>query len=193
MTGNQRVTARPAGETIELISPSPGLFHARLAIGDVVRAGSVLGDLEVLGKTVELVAPETARGAVIAVRDPAFACTAVDFGAVLVTIDPRANAVEIAVTAIAAVAEISDHRLVFRAPTSGRFYGRAAPDKPPFVTAGVELAVGATVCLLEVMKTFHRVSYGGPGLPERARVRELLVADGADVNAGEPLLALEAV
>ena len=41
------------------------------------------------------------------------------------------------------------------------------------------------------MKTFHRVTYGGPGLPERARVRAILIADGADVTAGEPLLALE--
>jgi acetyl-CoA carboxylase biotin carboxyl carrier protein len=193
MTGKQVVTARLAGERIELVSPSPGLFHSRLGIGDVVRMGSVLGDLEVLGKAIELVAPDSALGAVVAVRDPALARTAVDFGAVLLTLDPRASATAIAATAVAASTADTEHRLVFRAPTSGRFYGRAAPDKPPFVTAGAELAVGATVCLLEVMKTFHRVTYGGTGLPERARVRELLVADGADVNAGEPLLALEAV
>jgi biotin carboxyl carrier protein len=41
------------------------------------------------------------------------------------------------------------------------------------------------------MKTFHRVTYGGAGLPDTARVRRVLVADGADVNAGDPLLALE--
>ena len=81
--------------------------------------------------------------------------------------------------------------LVFRAPTSGRFYGRSSPDKPPFVTAGDELAAGATVCLLEVMKTFHRVHYGGADLPERAKVREVLVKDGDDVSAGDALLALE--
>jgi acetyl-CoA carboxylase biotin carboxyl carrier protein len=47
------------------------------------------------------------------------------------------------------------------------------------------------VCLLEVMKTFNRVTYGGPALPERAKVREILIADGADVTAGDPLLALD--
>jgi len=77
---------------------------------------------------------------------------------------------------------------VFRAPTSGRFYGRPGPGKPAFVTAGSELVPNATICLLEVMKTFHRVTYSG----DRARVREVLVEDGADVNAGDPLLALEA-
>jgi len=55
---------------------------------------------------------------------------------------------------------------------------------------GAELTPGTTICLLEVMKTFHRVTYGGPGLPDTARVRRVLVADGDDVNAGDPLLAL---
>ena len=41
------------------------------------------------------------------------------------------------------------------------------------------------------MKTFHRVTYGGAGLPERANVREILVTEGADVTAGDALLALE--
>ena len=81
--------------------------------------------------------------------------------------------------------------LVFRAPTSGRFYGRPSPDKAPFVSIGDELAPGTTICLLEVMKTFNRVTYGGSGLPERAKVREILVVEGADVTAGEPLLTLE--
>jgi acetyl-CoA carboxylase biotin carboxyl carrier protein len=76
---------------------------------------------------------------------------------------------------------------VFRAPTSGRFYGRPAPDKPAFVGAGTQLAAGTTICLLEVMKTFHRVTYSG----DPARVRAVLVADGDDVNAGDALLALE--
>jgi len=79
--------------------------------------------------------------------------------------------------------------LVYRAPTSGRYYSRPTPEKPAFVTVGAELAPGATVCLLEVMKTFNRVTYSGA----RVRVTELLVADGADVNAGDPLLALEAI
>ena len=95
----------------------------------------------------------------------------------------------VAVTAIAAA--VGTTGLVFRAPTSGRFYSRSAPGKPAFVNVGDELGPNATVCLLEVMKTFNRVTYGGPGLPERAKVREILVADGADVTAGNPLLALE--
>jgi multidrug efflux pump subunit AcrA (membrane-fusion protein) len=41
------------------------------------------------------------------------------------------------------------------------------------------------------MKTFHRVTYGGSNLPDRAKVRAVLVAEGADVTAGDALLALD--
>ena len=181
--------ARAAGDTGELalVSPSPGLFRVAVRAGDLVRPGGVLGELELLGRLVAVIVPDGVRGAVTAVRGEGLARPAVDFGAVLVTVDPRALAATAAAApAEAAAAEAAGGR-VFRAPTSGRFYGRPTPDKPPFVAAGDVLAPGATICLLEVMKTFHRVTYGG----EPARVREVLVADGADVNAGDALLALE--
>jgi len=183
--------ARPAGEAgdrIELLSPSPGLFRLAVRAGDIVRPGGLLGELELLGRRVAVVAPEGVRGAVVAVAGDGLARPAVDFGAVLAAIDPGVLAAAPAPDAGAptAAATAAAGR-VFRAPTSGRFYGRSAPDQPPFVAAGDQLAPGATICLLEVMKTFHRVTYGG----EPARVREVLVAEGADVNGGDALLALE--
>jgi acetyl-CoA carboxylase biotin carboxyl carrier protein len=115
----------------------------------------------------------------------------VGYGDVLVALDPSMQLAAGPGTAAAWAATSTALGLVFRAPTSGRFYSRPAADKPPFVAEGSALAAGTTVCLLEVMKTFHRVTYGGAGLPDTARVRRVLVADGADVNAGDPLLALE--
>ena len=103
---------------------------------------------------------------------------------------PAAATTAAAAATTAAAAAVVEG-LVFRAPTSGRFYSRPAPGKPAFVEPGAELGPGTAVCLLEVMKTFHRVTYGGPDVPARARVRAVLVADGDDVNAGDPLLALE--
>ena len=175
------------GQRVQLVSPAPGLFRIAVAAGDVVRPGSALGELEVLGQRTVLVAPAGAHGAVVDVAgDRTLARPAVAFGGVLVTLDPNAAGTVATATPTAAHAAISGP--VFRAPTSGRFYGRPGPGKPAFVTAGSELAPNATICLLEVMKTFHRVTYHG----DRARVREVLVEDGADVNAGDPLLALEA-
>jgi acetyl-CoA carboxylase biotin carboxyl carrier protein len=168
----------------DLVAPSPGFFVARVRMGDVIRGGSVLGTLEVLGATRELVAPEAAGGTVVALADPQRARVAVDHGALLVTLDPEAVARTGGAAGVQPEAATTGR--VFRAPTSGRFYGRSAPDKPPFVTAGTALVQGATICLLEVMKTFHRVTYTG----EPATVVAVLVADGADVNQGEPLLSL---
>lgn len=186
-------TARSAADDrVALIAPQPGLFRRAIHLGDVVRAGSVLGHLEVLGHAIAIVAPDGARGVVVVVPHAELARPAVDHGATLVVIDPHVAGLGAAATTATAAQAHADG-LVFRAPTSGRFYGRPTPDKPPFCAVGAELHAGSTVCLLEVMKTFNRVTYGGGGLPERARVRAVLVADGADVNAGEPLLALEAI
>jgi len=182
------VAAERDGERWILTSPGPGWFVPGADPGDLVIAGRPIGELEVLGRRVRLLAPS-----VHGINQPGHDTPrAVGHGDVLLVLDTAATAPGLGASPTApSAAEAAATGLVFRAPTSGRFYGRPAPDKPPFVSAGDEISPGATVCLLEVMKTFHRVTYGGPGLPERARVREVLVADGADVTSGDPLLALE--
>ena len=83
---------------------------------------------------------------------------------------------------------------MFRAPLGGRYYARPSPGEPAFVTEGATLAVGQTVALLEVMKTFNRVRYAAEnGLPEQAKVLRIVPKDGDDIMGGEPLLELEAV
>ncbi len=168
---------------VELGAPQPGIFHPAVDPGDVVMPHSVIGQLVVLGRTIELRAG-SARGVVKSAEQ-----RAVGYGDRLVALDLAAQLG--AATGSAEIAQkTAAQGLVFRSPTSGRFYGRPTPDKPAFVSAGTELTAGVTICLLEVMKTFHRVTYGGADLPETAKVREVLVADGQDVNAGDPLLAL---
>jgi acetyl-CoA carboxylase biotin carboxyl carrier protein len=173
----------------ELRAPAPGYFRILVAADHLVAPGDIIGELEVLGRITRITAPRV-RGLVKLPAGPALARRPVAYGDVLVHLS--ADVALGAIDGTTANASTAAHGLVFRAPTSGRFYGRPSPDKPAFVTAGAELSSGATVCLLEVMKTFHRVTYGGADVPPRARVREVLVADGADVNQGDPLLALEA-
>ncbi|HEX5061438.1 MAG TPA: biotin/lipoyl-containing protein [Kofleriaceae bacterium] len=173
----------------EVRAPAPGWFHLLVAADHLVTQGDAIGELEILGRTVRIIAPAV-RGIVKLPPGPALARRAVSYGDLLFTVATDVaihGGADLAATAAAQAAQ----GLVFRAPTSGRFYGRPTPDKPPFVQAGVELSAGATVCLLEVMKTFHRVTYGGGDVPARARVKDVLVADGADVNQGDALLALE--
>ena len=174
----------------EVRAPAPGWFHLLVAADHLVAPGDVIGELEVLGRTVKILAPAV-RGLVRLPAGPALARRPVSYGDVLFRV-----ATDVAIAGVDATGDAAARAaegLVFRAPTSGRFYGRPSPDKPAFVATGAELAAGATVCLLEVMKTFHRVTYGGADVPPRARVKDVLVADGADVNQGDALLALETI
>jgi hypothetical protein len=41
------------------------------------------------------------------------------------------------------------------------------------------------------MKTFNRVTYGGPGLPAKAKIIAIRPADGDDIDEDAPLLELE--
>jgi acetyl-CoA carboxylase biotin carboxyl carrier protein len=199
----EELAADAAGRSWTLRSPAPGSFRPLAPLAAWCAAGTPIGTLDVLGRTHLLVVPPGVAG----VTEPAEPAETQAAGASASSLSPRAiayrdpivrlssrpqpGAIASDATAPAAAIAATTDGLVFRAPTSGRFYGRSAPDKPPFVAPGAQLAHGATICLLEVMKTFHRVTYGGPGLPDTARVRGVLVADGDDVSAGDPLLALE--
>ncbi|HET9627014.1 MAG TPA: biotin/lipoyl-containing protein [Kofleriaceae bacterium] len=172
-----------------LRAPSNGVFVPAIAADALVLPDSVLGELWLLGRATAIKVPRTVSG--LAVELVTTASAPVGFGDVLARVDPSLARAGGAASAATTAAASDASGLVFRAPTSGRFYSRSAPDKPAFVAEGTALVAGATICLLEVMKTFHRVTYGGAGLPDTARVVRVLVADGDDVNAGDPLLALE--
>jgi biotin carboxyl carrier protein len=147
------------------------------------------GVLSVLGVDYRLLMPAGVSGRVTGrlfanVREPH-----VDHGARLLELTPLADA-----NSTASAAQVGANTaagLVFRAPMSGRFYLRAAPDKPPFAALGDMLTRGQTVCLLEVMKTFNRLALSGDDLPERVRVVQVVPADGEDVTRGDVLLRLE--
>ena len=66
------------------------------------------------------------------------------------------------------------------------------PGKPPLIEVGTQVQQGQAVGLIEVMKTFSRLHYGGEGLPSPARVKAILVKDEEDVAAGDALFELEA-
>jgi len=180
--------AKQDGEQWVLRSPAPGWFFPALETTLIVRGASI-GELEVLGRRTRLVAPDVGG----LVNSPAALRVArrVGYGDPLVTLTTAAELPGAHATGASDDPQTAAAGLVFRAPTSGRFYSRATPEKPPFVAVGDTLTIGSTICLLEVMKTFNRVHYGGSNLPETARVREILIADGADVTAGDALLALD--
>lgn len=180
---------RDGGE-IALCAPGVGLWRGAPRLGTLLSPGEQLGELEVLGVLHRICVPRGARGMVtVTGGDTNLARRPVGHGDMLLVLD----------TSIAGQAEADDQSraervaegdLVFRSPSSGRFYSRPDPDMPPFVAVGDEVKVGQTICLLEVMKTFNRVNYGGEDLPERARVVAIHAEDGGDLDAGAVILEL---
>jgi acetyl-CoA carboxylase biotin carboxyl carrier protein len=70
-----------------------------------------------------------------------------------------------------------------RAPLYGVVHLQAAPGEPPFVTAGLAVKAGQTLCVIEAMKVFNEVR-----AEHDATVEAVLVTSGQEVEAGQPLL-----
>lgn len=191
MTALHAMKTAGDGDRLVLEAPTVGLWRDGPKLGELVRGGSLLGYVEILGVLHPITAPAGAVGVVVETADPSRARVPMQHGAMMLVLDPTYAA---GVEGLASPeVEDSQSGLHLRSPMSGRFYTRPAPDKPVFVEVGTVLKEGQTVGLLEVMKTFNRITYGGDGLPAQARVIALLCGDGDEVGAHEPLLELEAV
>ena len=180
-------TRRADGKLV-VIAPRPGLFRGGPSKGQLVHAHAQIGELEVLGVLHLLHSDATAHGLVVSEPASPLARRAVGYGDALFELDPSAT---LGSQAAAEQERELSAGLHVVAPSSGRFYTRPAPGKPPFVAEGQVLTEGSPIALLEVMKTFNRITYDYPDLPERARVLKILVEDGADVETGQPLLQVE--
>jgi acetyl-CoA carboxylase biotin carboxyl carrier protein len=71
-------------------------------------------------------------------------------------------------------------------PIPGVFYRRPDPDSEVFATEGQSVGAGDTVCLVEVMKSFHHVAAGAAGT-----VVEFLVQNEDVVDAGQAVAVIE--
>lgn len=188
----KKLVAQAANDSsgkVTLLAPNVGFFRARIAQGAFVTPHALLGELEILGVLYAVHAPADRSGRVVALGGEKRARIPVGFGSVLCEIDPNATGATVAVEQTTAKV----HGLVFTASSSGRFYRRSAPDKPYFVEVGSAVSDGQTVGLLEVMKTFHRLTYSGAsnGLPSPAKIKAIIVEDGADLEVGDAILEVE--
>jgi acetyl-CoA carboxylase biotin carboxyl carrier protein len=183
----KEVVATLRGEA--LCAPMPGLYREAPEAGARVSEGTAIGELEVLGVRHRVVAPAGTHGMVAPRTGRRLARRPVAYGEPLVVLEEAES--RRATSSEASTKSSSSGALAFRAPMSGRYYAKPAPGAEPFVKVGDTIEPGRTVALLEVMKTFNRVQYGGASLPPRARVVAILPKDGDDVNAGDPLLELE--
>ena len=122
----------------------------------------------------------------IEVKRPGGAPLAAPAAAVVpVTGEPAAALPAPAPVTAAEVASLPPGLELVRAPSMGVFYRAPKPGEPPFVEPGARVEPDTTVGLVEVMKLFSSVLAGCSGT-----VTHVLVADGASVAEGQPLVAV---
>lgn len=85
-----------------------------------------------------------------------------------------------------APADDSAHPGVINSPMVGVAYLAPEPGATPYITVGQQVSAGQTLLLIEAMKTFNQVKALRPGT-----ITRILIASGAPVEYGEPLLILE--
>jgi acetyl-CoA carboxylase biotin carboxyl carrier protein len=86
----------------------------------------------------------------------------------------------------AAKADPAKHPGLVKSPMVGVAYLSAEPGATPYVTTGQSVEAGATLLLIEAMKTFNQIK-----APRAGTVKQILVNSGAPVEFDEPLLIIE--
>jgi len=78
------------------------------------------------------------------------------------------------------------HPGLIKSPMVGVAYLSAEPGAAPYVAVGQTVDAGATLLLIEAMKTFNQIK-----APKAGTVKQILVKAGAPVEYDEPLLIIE--
>ena len=174
-----------------LVSPAVGMFTCARFPGEVLVEGQQAGALDCLGVPYTLFVPSGITGRIVS-PPPERVHEPVGFGSELYELIPVSDASG----TDGAATESSDTEidLAVLAPYSGRFWHRPSPGDPAFLEVGDVISPGHKLGLIEVMKTFTHLSYEpGAKLPAKARVVRILIDDGGEVSADEPLIAIESV
>jgi biotin carboxyl carrier protein len=169
-----------------------GLYGFAPRVGEVLVAGSRAGRIISLGRTMELVVPKGVTGRV-AERQLATRSDPVEYGQVLLRLVPvEASDVGEGIVSGAekAARGLPEGTHAVTSPSHGMFYRRPRPDEPAYVEVGQVVDTGSTLGLVEVMKCFSAISYGGDQLPARAEIVEVRAEDGSEVAADQILFVV---
>ena len=86
----------------------------------------------------------------------------------------------------AGLADPAQHPGVITSPMVGTAYRAAEPGAKPFVEVGSVVEAGATLLIIEAMKTMNQIP-----APRAGTVVQILFEDAQPVEFGEPLLIIE--
>ena len=175
-----------------VLAPAVGLWGAHPAPGALLSPGASVGTLVQGNRGRALTLPAAISGRIVSPlprdRVVAVAYRSVLFELAPLTADELHPAEAADRTLHPAGVELPQGARAVLAPTDGVFYRRPGPGAPAFVEVGQKVRAGQAVGLVEVMKTFNQVLYGGADLPDSATVLEVRAEDGTEIRAGQVLL-----
>jgi acetyl-CoA carboxylase biotin carboxyl carrier protein len=82
--------------------------------------------------------------------------------------------------------DVLNHPGAVKSPMVGTAYRSPEPGAVPFVEIGSQVAAGATLLIIEAMKTMNQIP-----APRAGTVTKILIEDGQPVEFGEPLMIIE--
>jgi acetyl-CoA carboxylase biotin carboxyl carrier protein len=185
-------------ETLIVTAPIVGMADGAPRVGVFLNAFDRVIAMKVLNQRYVLRLPREVQGRITEVLIPN-EYTPVAYDQPLVHLDPRALSIAGQARAAAGGAQpaagetAGENVITMSAPTEGIFYRRSSPDSPAYVEVGNQISTGAVLGLVEVMKCFNQITYGGPGLPERGEVVKILAEDVSEVQFGQPLFWIKPI
>ena len=98
---------------------------------------------------------------------------------------PQAAPAAPAVTEVPAKPKMDESKLI-KSPMVGTFYTSPSPESPSFIKPGDTVVADTVVCIIEAMKVMNEIKAEMGG-----RIAEVLVANGENVEYGQPLFRIE--
>jgi acetyl-CoA carboxylase biotin carboxyl carrier protein len=183
-----------------VLSPAVGIVRGLPRPGRTIAGGETFARLTIVGRTHALLLPEEIGGVVTGLAVEGFGADAiaVEHGQPILTLAAIASATDARSKARAAApgskraaaSEIPAGCHAVLSPADGVFYRRPRPSDPAYVEAGARIHPGQTLALIEAMKCFSAIVYGGAGLPEEAELVEIRAEDAAEVKHGQVLFVV---
>ncbi len=183
-------------ETLLVTSPAVGMADGAPKVGRFLNASDRFNTMKILNVRYVLRLPRDVHGRLTEVFIPN-SFTPVEYGQSLARLDPRlleAGADAAVGRGGAKAGESQDSGLIsIEAPSDGIFYRRPSPDSPSYIEVGSPVSAGSILGLVEIMKCFHQITYGGVELPEKGEIVKIMVEDTAEVRFGQPLFLVKPV
>ncbi len=188
-----KVEHEEGGETFLVRCPAVGVVDALPRMGHYMNPEEPFLLLRVLGRRHAVQLPRNVQGFVIEQMIQG-TTVAVEFNQPLFRIGVGGSAAAEAEAAARAPGSGlgGDDLIPVPSPSEGIFYRKPSPDSPCYVEVGSKVSQGTVLGLVEVMKSFNQITYGGTGLPESGTVAKILVEDSAEVAFGQALVMIKA-